>query len=90
MHDDKVDPHRERTPTGDLDAALPESPAIPADRSEATAESARAAGLEPGGATPAGEQDRTVTGELDRAVNAPDHSVTRDREEAALPVRGRS
>jgi len=60
-----------------------------ADRGQAITESARAAGLEPAGAPPAGEQDRTVTGELDRAVNAPDHSVTRDREEAALPVRGR-
>jgi hypothetical protein len=60
-----------------------------ADRGEAIAETARAAGLEPGAGAPAGEQDRTITGELDRAVNAPDHSVTRDHEEAALPVRGR-
>ncbi len=60
-----------------------------ADRSEAIAETARTAGLEVGDATPAGEQDRAITGELDRAVNAPDHSVTRDREEAVLPVRGR-
>jgi PRC-barrel domain protein len=58
-------------------------------RGEAIAETARTAGLEAGDATPAGEQDRAITGELDRAVNAPDHSVTRDREEAVLPVRGR-
>ena len=45
------------------------------------AESARAAGLEPAAVTPAGEQDRTITGELDRAVNAPDHNATRDRRE---------
>ncbi|HEV8577900.1 MAG TPA: PRC-barrel domain-containing protein [Thermoanaerobaculia bacterium] len=61
-----------------------------ADRGEAIAESARAAGLEPAGAAPAGDRDRTVTGELDRAVDAPDRSVTRDHEEAALPSRGRS
>ena len=89
MKDDPADPQTDRTPTGDLDAALPESPRPP-DRGEATAEAARTAGLEPGDAAPASEPDRPVTGELDRAVNAPDHSVTRDREEAALPVRGRS
>ena len=60
-----------------------------ADRGEAMAETARAAGLEPGATPPAGELDRTITGELDRAVNAPDHSLTREHEEAALPVRGR-
>ena len=60
-----------------------------ADRGEAIVETARAAGLEPGATPPADEQDRTITGELDRAVNAPDHSVTRDHEEAALPVRSR-
>jgi hypothetical protein len=59
------------------------------DRGQAIAENARAAGLEPAAVTPTGEQDRTITGELDRAVNAPDHNVTRDDEEAALPVRGR-
>lgn len=63
---------------------------LQADRGEATAaETARVAGLEPGATPPASEQDRPITGELDRAVNAPDHSLTRDHEEAALPVRGR-
>ena len=62
---------------------------LKADRGETIAETARAAGLEPGASPPAGEQDRTITGELDRAVNAPDHSLTRDHEEAALPARGR-
>ncbi len=57
------------------------------DRSQAIAETARAAGLEPGAATPAGEQDRTITGELDRAVHAPDHSVLRGREETAEVAR---
>ncbi|HEX9940789.1 MAG TPA: PRC-barrel domain-containing protein [Thermoanaerobaculia bacterium] len=66
-----------------------------ADRGQTVADNARAAGLEPGGAAPAGELDRTVTGELDRVVGAPDHSQLRDeagapQEEAALPVRGRS
>ena len=89
MKDDPADPQTDRTLTGDLDAALPGS-SRQADHGEATAETARTAGLEPGDAAPAGEQDRAITGELDRAVNAPDHSVTRDREEAALPVRGRS
>jgi PRC-barrel domain protein len=57
----------------------------PLDRADAIAENARAAGLEAGGATPAGEQDRTITGELDRAVHAPDHSVL--REEVVAPER---
>lgn len=48
------------------------------DSSQAIAETARSAGLEPGGVTPAGDQDWTITGELDRAVNAPDHSVLRE------------
>jgi hypothetical protein len=52
---------------------------------------ARTAGLEPGD-TRGGGSDRAqkITGELDRAVDAPDHNVTRDETEAALPVRGRS
>lgn len=87
---DKADElQHDRIPTGDLDAAVTGSPVTPADRGETIAENARAAGLEAGDTAPAGEPDRTITGELDRAVNAPDHSVTRDREEAVLPVRGR-
>ena len=89
MNDDTADLQHERIPTGNLDAALPDGSHQQTDRGEAIAETARAAGLEAVDTTPAGEQDRTITGELDRAVNAPDHSVTRDREEAALPVRGR-
>ena len=45
------------------------------------AETARVAGLEPGGATAAGRQDRTITGELDRAVGTLE-------EEAVVPGRG--
>lgn len=57
----------------------------PVNAGQPLATSARAAGLEPGRGT--GEHDdRPITGELDRAVDAPDHNVT---EEAALPVRGR-
>lgn len=55
----------------------------------ANPEAARAAGLEPGRGTTAGP-DRPITGELDRAVDAPDHNQTRDDVEAALPGRGRS
>lgn len=62
--------------------------------SQPAAEAARVAGLEPGGAT--GQlQDREITGELDRAVDAPDHSTLRDdgpgvrQEEPVLPLRGR-
>jgi hypothetical protein len=44
-------------------------------------ETARQAGLEPGGAAPSGSRSREITGELDRAVDVPD--------EAELPVRGR-
>jgi PRC-barrel domain protein len=63
-------------------------------RDRASAESARAAGLE-ADAPPAGEQDRTVTGELDRAVGAPDRSGPRGeaevpQEETVLPGRGRT
>lgn len=50
----------------------------------------RTAGLEPGRGT--ATSDRPVTGELDRAVHAPDHNQTRDDVEAdaVLPGRGRS
>ena len=48
----------------------------------------RVAGLEPGrGST---GPDREITGELDRAVDAPDHNQTRDEADAVLPGRGRS
>ena len=49
---------------------------------------ARAAGLEPGRGT--ADPDRPITGELDRAVHAPDHNQTRDEADAVLPGRGRS
>jgi hypothetical protein len=50
----------------------------------------RVAGLEPGRGS-AGP-DRPITGELDRALDNPDHNVTRDEVEAepVLPGRGRS
>ncbi len=51
-------------------------------------EAARTAGLEPGRGS--ADPDRPITGELDRAVNAPDHNQTRDEAEAVLPGRGRS
>jgi hypothetical protein len=65
------------------------------------ADAARAAGLEPGGGTSSSfdresssqsssQPSQRITGELDRAVDAPDHNVTRDETEAVLPVRGRS
>lgn len=66
-----------------------------AEEDPATASPARTAGLEPGDATqqptPESTQQpaRKITGELDHAVDAPDHNVTRDDAEAALPVRGR-
>ncbi|HKI06399.1 MAG TPA: PRC-barrel domain-containing protein [Thermoanaerobaculia bacterium] len=59
----------------------------------AAASPARTAGLEPGGASTGastGESTPRISGELDRAVDAPDHNVTRDDAEAVLPVRGRS
>jgi hypothetical protein len=70
--------------TGKLDDALP-------DREHAgvsgqpLADTARAAGLEPGRGASAGA-DREITGELDKAVDAPDHNQL---EEAPLPGRGR-
>lgn len=56
----------------------------------ANPDAARAAGLEPGRGS-AGP-DCPITGELDRAVDAPDHNQTRDdvEAEAVLPGRGRS
>lgn len=54
----------------------------PVNAGRPLATSARAAGLEPGPGT--GDHGRPITGELDRAIDAPDHNVT---EEA--PLRGR-
>lgn len=55
-------------------------------------QTARAAGLEADGSTGVGDRGREVTGELDQAVNAPDHNVTREdvETETALPLRGHS
>jgi hypothetical protein len=100
MNDERKDLHPDRTPTGHLDEAPPESRRPTGDR--AAAGSARAAGLEPGSSTTgsqprknSAESNREISGELDRAVNAPDHDESRDRasgarqEEAPLPIRGR-
>jgi len=74
MKDSRQDLHPE-TPTGHLDEAAPETRQRSGDREPAAAGTTRAAGLEPGGSvTP----DRKISGELDRAVDAPDHNVTRD------------
>jgi hypothetical protein len=51
------------------------------------ADTARTAGLEPGGSI---APERPVTGELDRTVNAPNRNQTRDEADAVLPGRGRS
>ncbi len=95
MNDDRKDLHPDRTPTGRLDEAAPESHAHrQTGHDQAAAGTARAAGLAPGSSTP-GIPNREVNGELDRAVNAPDHDETRDgasgarQEEAPLPIRGR-
>jgi hypothetical protein len=85
MNDPREDLHHDQTPTGHLDEAAPEPRGRTADRGQAAAGTARAAGLEPGGSTTS-SQDREISGELDRAVDAPDHSVTR---ESPLPIRGR-
>jgi hypothetical protein len=93
MNDSRKDLHQDRTPTGHLDEAAPESRRPTGDREPAAPGTARAAGLEPGGATTV-SKDREISGELDRAVDAPDHDVTRNRaensrEETPLPIRGR-
>ena len=93
MNDERKDLHHDHTPTGHLDEAAPESRRRTEDHDPAAAGTARAAGLEPGHST-SNAQDREISGELDRAVDAPDHNVTRDRaensqEEAPLPIRGR-
>jgi hypothetical protein len=75
MKDSRTDLHPDRTPTGHLDEAAPESRQRTGDRDPATPGTTRAAGLEPeGSATP----DRKISGELDRAVDTPDHNVTRN------------
>jgi hypothetical protein len=56
-------------------------------------ETARTAGLEPGGPARDSGREREITGELDRATpaaNEPDHSTAREDAEAALTGRGRS
>jgi hypothetical protein len=78
MNDSRKDLHQDRTPTGHLDEAAPESRRRTEDRDPAVAGTARAAGLEPGRST-SNLQDREISGELDRAVDAPDHDVTRDK-----------
>ena len=78
MNDSRKDLHQDHTPTGHLDEAAPESRQRTNDRGPAAAGTARAAGLEPGGAT-TGSKDREISGELDGAVDAPDHNVTRDK-----------
>ena len=78
MNDSRKDLHQDHTPTGHLDEAAPESRQRTNDRDSAIAGTARAAGLAPGGAAPSSE-DREISGELDRAVDAPDHDVTRDK-----------
>lgn len=90
----RLDPRRDRVQVEGLRAeeatSLPEYDGGEIHPHHETGESgqvlagtARAAGLEPGRGT-GDHDDRPITGELDRAVDAPDHSVL---EEA--PVRGR-
>jgi hypothetical protein len=78
MNDSRKDLHQDRTPTGHLDEAAPDSRRPTGDREPAAAGTARTAGLAPGGST-AANQDREISGELDDAVDAPDHDVTRDK-----------
>jgi hypothetical protein len=80
MNEDRNDLHHDRPPTGRLDEAAPESHAHrQTGRGHADPGATRAAGLEPGPAKVTSVRDRAITGELDRAVNAPDHGETRDR-----------
>jgi PRC-barrel domain len=88
----RLDPRRDRIQIEGLRAeeaaGLPEyvggeiGPHHETGEGQVLAGTARAAGLEPGQG--AGDYGRRITGELDRAVDAPDHSTL---EEA--PVRGR-
>jgi hypothetical protein len=78
MNDSRKDLHHDRTPTGHLDEAAPESRRPATGHDQPAAGTARAAGLEPGGATTV-SKDREISGDLDGAVDAPDHDVTRDK-----------
>ncbi|HTG35820.1 MAG TPA: hypothetical protein VLB76_23085 [Thermoanaerobaculia bacterium] len=77
MTDSRKDLHSDHTPTGHLDEAAPEPRRPAAGQDPPAPGTARAAGLEPGASTP-GSRDPRITGELDRAVDAPDHNVTRN------------
>lgn len=71
--------------SGKLDEALPDRE--PDNVSgQPLASTARAAGLEPGRGDTSRSHGHEITGELDEAVDAPDHS---ELEEAPLPIRGR-
>jgi hypothetical protein len=74
MTDSRKDLHSDHTPTGHLDEAAPETRRRTGDQDPTVPGTARAAGLEPGGST---ARDRKISGELDRAVDTPDHNVTR-------------
>jgi hypothetical protein len=78
MNDERKDLPHDRTPTGHLDEAAPESRRRTGDHDPAVAGTARAAGLEPGGGTTV-SRDREISGDLDGAVDAPDHGVTRNK-----------
>jgi hypothetical protein len=78
MNDDRNPSHPDRLPTGRLDEAAPDSRAHrPGGPGQASPSSTHTAGLRPGSSP--GSPDREITGELDRAVNAPDHGKIRDR-----------
>jgi hypothetical protein len=78
MNGSRKDLHQDRTPTGHLDEAAPESRRPGTGHDQPAAGTARAAGLEPGRST-SNLQDREISGDLDSAVDAPDHDVTRDK-----------
>ena len=78
MNDSRKDLHPDHAPTGHLDEAAPESRRPATGQTQPAAGTARAAGLAPGGAATVSE-DRKISGELDRAVDAPDHNVIRDK-----------
>jgi hypothetical protein len=78
MNDSRKDLHPDRTPTGHLDEAAPDSRRPASGHDQPATGTARTAGLAPGGAATV-SKDREISGELDRAVDAPDHNVTRDK-----------
>jgi hypothetical protein len=78
MNDSRKDLHQDRTPTGHLDEAAPESRRPATGHDQPASGTAHAAGLTPGRSS-SNPQDREISGELDRAVDAPDHDVTRDK-----------